>query len=91
MQPHAARVGRKAPLDVTFSPLMRHYYGMPGFSTAELFDQIGRQAELGVTWMTIILERTGRPAVATLARFLERIEGFGGDVIRKLPPQGTTR
>ena len=82
---HAARVGRKAPLDVVFSPLMRRYYGMPGFSTAELFDQIGRQEELGVTWMTIILERTGRAAVPTRAQFLERIEGFGAEVIRKLP------
>jgi probable F420-dependent oxidoreductase len=82
---HAARAGRAQPLDVIFSPLMRSYYGMPGFSTAELFDQIGRQSELGVTWMTIILERTGRPAVPTRKRFLELVEGFGADVIRKLP------
>jgi probable F420-dependent oxidoreductase len=82
---HAARVARKAPLDVVFSPLMRRYYGMPGFSTDELFEQIGRQAELGVTWMTIILERTGRAAVPTRARFVELIEGFGSEVIAKLP------
>jgi probable F420-dependent oxidoreductase len=82
---HAARVGRKAPLDVIFSPLMKRYYGMPGFGTDELFEQIGRQEELGVTWMTIILERTGRAEVPSRAQFLERIAGFGADVIRKLP------
>jgi hypothetical protein len=35
--------------------------------------------------MTIILERTGRAAVPTRAQFLERIAGFGSEVIRKLP------
>jgi len=88
---HAAKIGRKEPLDVVFSPLTRRYYGMPDFSTDELFEQIGRQTELGVTWMTIILERTGRPAVPTLARFLELVEGFGADVIRKLPARGSSR
>ena len=88
---HAERVGRKRPLDVVFAPLMKGYYGMPGFSRDELFDQIGKQSELGVTWMTIILERTGRPGVPTLEKFVERVEGFGAEVIRKLPRASGSR
>jgi probable F420-dependent oxidoreductase len=85
---HAARVGRSAPLEIMFSPLMRHHYGMPGFSAQELVDQVGRQAELGVTWMTIILERTGRPSVPTRRRFLELVEGFGAELLGKLSAEG---
>jgi probable F420-dependent oxidoreductase len=88
---HAERVGRKQPLDIVFSPLMKSYYGMPGFSQDELFEQVGKQSELGVTWMTIILERTGRPAVPTLEQFVERVQGFGAEVIRKLPPASARR
>jgi len=88
---HAERVGRTRPLDIVFAPLMKSYYGNPGFSRDELLDQIGKQAELGVTWMTIILERTGRPSVPTLERFVERVRGFGEDVIRKLPRESSRR
>lgn len=88
---HAERVGRKRPLDIVFAPLMRSYYGTPGFSPDELFEQIGKQSELGVTWMTIILERTGRPSVPTLGQFVERVRGFGSDVIRKLTPASGRR
>ena len=56
-----------------------------------IFEQIGKQSELGVTWMTIILERTGRPGVPTLEKFVERVESFGAEVIRKLPRASGSR
>ncbi len=80
---HAEKVGRAdADWDVLFAPLMSRWYGQPGFSQQELFDQIGAQSELGVTHMAILFERTGRIHVDSRKRYLELIEGFGADVLR---------
>jgi probable F420-dependent oxidoreductase len=81
---HAARIGRRAPLDVMFSAVGVGYYGQPGFSVQALIDQIGQQAELGVTQMGTLFEHTGRARVPSRARTLELMAGFAADVLAKV-------
>lgn len=81
---HAARCGRTGDWDVVFAPLIKHSYGQPGFSLQEMMDQVGAQAELGVTRMATLFERTGRIHVPSRKDYLERIEGFGREVIAAL-------
>jgi probable F420-dependent oxidoreductase len=81
---HAARIGRRAPLDVMFSAVGTGYYGQPGFSAQAFIDQVGRQAEMGVTQMGVLFEHTGRRHVPTRQRSLELMAGFAADVLSKL-------
>lgn len=84
---HADAQGRSAPLDVLFMPTNAGSFGDDGYDVAALHDEIGRQRELGVSWLSIaLLPFGGRGAkrVETRARFLELCEHFGAEVIAKL-------
>ena len=82
---YADEIGRPRLRDVMFSPLLGRHYGQPGFEVSAFVDQVARQAELGVTQLGALFERTGRSKLPSRARWLELLEGFAADVLSKLP------
>jgi probable F420-dependent oxidoreductase len=74
----AAKIGRKKPLEICMVP-----FGMtphkPPMVAAAVLDQMGKLAEIGVTWCALNLPTPNRKA------FIENVQRFGEDVIAKLP------
>ena len=74
---HAAAVGRTAPLDITFMPLVPGY-GHPGYDRSAYLDHVAAQAELGVTTL-----QTGVHA-ASRSELLEGIAAVGSEVLSEV-------
>ncbi len=74
---HAEKVGRTAPLDVSFT-FGDPTFGTPDFSRDRLLGQIDSLARLGVTYLNT--HREGR----IVAEQSEKIEQFGEEVLRYL-------
>lgn len=79
MRGHAAKVGRKEPLDVCFAPLSLADYLKGECSLASFRDSLAHLALVGVTWLTISLPAESR------AGFLEWVARFGDEVIGAMP------
>jgi probable F420-dependent oxidoreductase len=76
LREHAARIGRTAPLDIAFAPILLHD-GDP-LETSSALDQIGRLRELGVTCFMM-----GVPCT-TRAEFCENARRYAEEVVSKL-------
>jgi probable F420-dependent oxidoreductase len=73
LRDHAAKLGRKAPLDIAFTPAHDH-----GDGAQKALDQIGRLRELGVTCFM-----TGVPC-RTRAEFCDNARRYAEEVVAKL-------
>jgi probable F420-dependent oxidoreductase len=76
LRDYAAKVGRKTPLDIAFTPALSHDPGRP--DAQRTVDQIGRLRELGVTCFMM-----GVPA-KTRAEFCDGARRYAQEVIAKL-------
>jgi probable F420-dependent oxidoreductase len=76
LREHAARIGRKTPLDVAFAPSFEH--GTERLGAQQQLDQIGRMREVGVTCFMM-----GVPAKSR-AEFCEGAQRYAESVIAKL-------
>ncbi len=71
---HAEKVGRRAPLEVCYSPVGM---GQPWPPADELVELSGELEALGVTCLVILLDHPDRP------QFLDEIARFGSEVIAR--------
>ncbi|HEY0453144.1 TIGR03619 family F420-dependent LLM class oxidoreductase [Actinophytocola sp.] len=72
----AAEAGRTEPIDICCTPFS-HPHHRAHLQPERLLDEAGRMAELGVTWLSI------RLAAPSRAEFLENVERFAAEVVRR--------
>ena len=84
LRSEADRFGREEPLDVMCSSLRSPPYGHPRFEAQALLDEIGAQADLGVTQMAVLFERPGGTEIESRRRLVELLEGFGAGIIARV-------
>lgn len=77
---HAEQVGRSAPLDVMFGPLLKSY---PDVDPGAYAAAAAELAELGVGYAGVAFGYPGRSEIPSRARFLELAEGFARDVMER--------
>lgn len=75
---YSEKVGRQAPLDVIFVPFGVGNFGSPGFDSEEFVEMVTNLEQMGITWLSLNLPCDNR------SMFLQNIQGFSEDVIRKL-------
>ena len=84
LREQAEAQGRSEPLDIVFVTGISGYYGQPGFELQKLLDELAQLTEIGVTWGSAQLERTGSHFIRSRSHFLETIEGYASEVIAKV-------
>ena len=75
---HAAKVGRTAPLEISYGARGTRMFNNPTFDYSRLIDNIHALAEVGITYMTV-----GLPGEST-SEHVETAEKFGDKVISQL-------
>lgn len=75
---HAAKVGRKEPLAISYGARGTRMFNNPSFDHGRLLDSINALAEVGVTYMTV-----GLPGESTM-QLAESAEKFGDKIIGEL-------
>jgi probable F420-dependent oxidoreductase len=73
----AAAVGRRAPLEVAFTPRFLASFGTPAFERQRFLDHVGELRAAGVTYFCVNLPGASR------AEQLENIARFGEDVLAR--------
>jgi probable F420-dependent oxidoreductase len=76
---HAAAVGRTAPLDVMFMPLVGGTYGTPGWDREATLAGIAELTALGVTQLAVGFHTDTR------AELVDLVQGFAAEVVRATP------
>ena len=75
---HAAAIGRRAPLDISFVPFGLEMFGEGTLEPDRLLEQVAELERMGVTWLAVTLSCESR------AEYCERVSAFGEQILSKL-------
>lgn len=80
---HAAAIGRRAPLDISFVPFGLEMFGEGTLEPEHFLEQVTELERIGVTWLAVTLPCTSRK------QYCERASAFGEQILSRLPAQDT--